>query len=156
MIHSIHLVSLHVRIPRSPHHSPFLTKTSAQCADNIHIPTHTLPLPSFSSFLNLPTYPRTNHPLLHQYTLILSPTCTTTTTSTHFTLPTLSSLPQFQNLSPQKKHVLHTDITPYLKRGGKTTMDLQTAQPIVLDVGTGSLKAGFAGEEKPRAVIPTL
>ena len=32
-------------------------------------------------------------------------------------------------------------------------MDLAN-QPVVIDCGTGSIKAGFAGEEKPHVVFP--
>jgi centractin len=34
--------------------------------------------------------------------------------------------------------------------------DVLTRNPIVIDNGSGSIKAGFVGEEKPRIIFPSL
>jgi len=35
-------------------------------------------------------------------------------------------------------------------------MDLLTKQPIVIDNGTGNIKAGFAGEDKPHLTLANV
>ncbi len=35
-------------------------------------------------------------------------------------------------------------------------MDLLTKQPIVIDNGTGSIKVGFAGEDKPNVIVSNV
>jgi centractin len=35
-------------------------------------------------------------------------------------------------------------------------MDLLARPPVVLDVGSAVIKAGFAGDDRPRVLLPTL
>lgn len=35
-------------------------------------------------------------------------------------------------------------------------MDFAANQPIVLDNGSGSIKAGFAGDEQPKSIFPSI
>lgn len=46
-------------------------------------------------------------------------------------------------------------MTSIQKRLDKMEIQFDLEEFVVLDVGTGYIKAGFSGEDMPRAIIPT-